>query len=110
MSYLDDTDFREVACCSRVKWTRTWQTQDGFRRSGQANAVGVTSPGWPQVRERDWCNVVTAHEGSATAYTWRLQHFTLGSALQPAKVRRAAVSAAQCLPALLKLCQALGML
>ena len=38
------------------------------------------------MRERDWCNVVTAHEGSSTAYTWRLQHFTLGTALQPAQV------------------------
>lgn len=47
----------------------------------------VTAAWVLQVRERDWCNVVTAHEGSATAYTWRLQHFSLGSALQPAKVR-----------------------
>ena len=43
-------------------------------------------PGLVQVRERDWCNVVTAHEGSHAAHTWRLQHFTLGSALQPSKV------------------------
>ena len=26
-----------------------------------------------QVRERDWCNVITAHEGDPTAYVWRLQ-------------------------------------
>jgi hypothetical protein len=31
-----------------------------------------------QVRERDWANVITAHEGDPVAYTWRLQHFTLG--------------------------------
>lgn len=31
-----------------------------------------------QVRERDWANVVTAHEGDPAAYTWRLAHFTLG--------------------------------
>ena len=31
-----------------------------------------------QVRERDWCNVVTGHEGDPVAYIWRLQHFTLG--------------------------------
>jgi hypothetical protein len=30
------------------------------------------------VRERDWCNVITAHEGESTAFVWRLQHFTLG--------------------------------
>ncbi len=32
------------------------------------------------MRERDWCNVITAHEGDTAAYTWRLQHFTLGEA------------------------------
>lgn len=31
-----------------------------------------------QVRERDWCNVLTAHEGDAAAYVWRLQHLSLG--------------------------------
>lgn len=30
------------------------------------------------VRERDWANVLTAHEGDAVAYVWRLAHFTLG--------------------------------
>ncbi|KAJ9507489.1 hypothetical protein QJQ45_006484 [Haematococcus lacustris] len=30
------------------------------------------------VRERDWANVITAHEGDPTAYVWRLAHFTLG--------------------------------
>ena len=42
-----------------------------------------------QTRERDWANVITAHEGDAAAYTWRLQHFTLGEhVLQPAAKRR----------------------
>ncbi|KAI8469981.1 MAG: WD40-repeat-containing domain protein [Monoraphidium minutum] len=31
-------------------------------------------------RERDWANVLTAHAGDATAYTWRLAHFTIGEA------------------------------
>lgn len=31
-----------------------------------------------QVRERDWCNVITAHEGDPSAYVWRLEHFTIG--------------------------------
>jgi U3 small nucleolar RNA-associated protein 21 len=30
------------------------------------------------VRERDWSNVITAHEGDASAYVWRLQRFALG--------------------------------
>ncbi len=31
-----------------------------------------------QLRERDWANVITAHEGDSSAYTWRLSHLTLG--------------------------------
>lgn len=30
------------------------------------------------VRERDWSNVITAHEGDVAAYVWRLQHAALG--------------------------------
>jgi U3 small nucleolar RNA-associated protein 21 len=33
-----------------------------------------------EARERDWANVLTAHEGDAVAYTWRLAQFTLGEA------------------------------
>jgi U3 small nucleolar RNA-associated protein 21 len=33
-----------------------------------------------QARERDWANVLTAHEGDGTAYTWRLANFALGEA------------------------------
>ena len=37
-----------------------------------------------QLRERDWANVITAHEGDPLAYTWRLSHLTLGEhVLQP---------------------------
>lgn len=32
----------------------------------------------PQVRERDWSNVITAHEDDTRAYVWRLQKYTLG--------------------------------
>lgn len=31
-----------------------------------------------EVRERDWANVVTAHEGDPKAYTWRLKDGCLG--------------------------------
>lgn len=31
-----------------------------------------------QVREKDWCNAITGHQGDSAAYTWRLQNFTLG--------------------------------
>ena len=42
-----------------------------------------------QIREKDWCNVITAHHGDSAAYTWRLQNFTLGEhALKPPKSKK----------------------
>lgn len=36
------------------------------------------------LRENEWCNVVTAHEGATCAYTWRLNKQALGEfTLQP---------------------------
>lgn len=31
-----------------------------------------------EIRERDWCNIVTCHSGAAAAYSWRLQKFAVG--------------------------------
>ncbi|PKA52914.1 Katanin p80 WD40 repeat-containing subunit B1 like [Apostasia shenzhenica] len=31
-----------------------------------------------EIRERDWCNVVTCHMDSPKAYVWRLQNFVIG--------------------------------
>lgn len=31
-----------------------------------------------EIRERDWCNVVTCHKDTSQAYVWRLQNFVLG--------------------------------
>ncbi|KAH7352308.1 hypothetical protein KP509_19G039200 [Ceratopteris richardii] len=31
-----------------------------------------------EIRERDWCNVVTCHVDDTVAYTWRLQNFVIG--------------------------------
>ncbi|KAI5080871.1 hypothetical protein GOP47_0004054 [Adiantum capillus-veneris] len=31
-----------------------------------------------EIRERDWCNVVTCHVDCTVAYTWRLQNFVIG--------------------------------
>ncbi len=36
-----------------------------------------------QVRERDWCNVITAHQGDPCAYTWLLKNYTLGAPPPP---------------------------
>ena len=35
-------------------------------------AVGMAAS---SMRERDWANVVTAHEGDTTAYTWMLSKY-----------------------------------
>ncbi|CAK0785298.1 hypothetical protein CVIRNUC_008505 [Coccomyxa viridis] len=46
----------------------------------------VTALDASQLRERDWANVITAHEGHTAAYTWRLSHLTLGEhVLKPPK-------------------------
>ena len=34
-----------------------------------------------EIRERDWCNVVTCHEGDSAAYTWQLSNFVIGEHL-----------------------------
>ncbi|KAJ8748657.1 hypothetical protein K2173_008102 [Erythroxylum novogranatense] len=31
-----------------------------------------------EIRERDWCNVVTCHVDTAQGYVWRIQNFVLG--------------------------------
>ncbi|XP_062115284.1 U3 small nucleolar RNA-associated protein 21 homolog [Humulus lupulus] len=52
-----------------------------------------------EIRERDWCNVVTCHMDTAQAYVWRLQNFVLGehilkpSAENPTPVKACAISA-----------------
>ncbi|XP_031263908.1 U3 small nucleolar RNA-associated protein 21 homolog isoform X3 [Pistacia vera] len=52
-----------------------------------------------EIRERDWCNVVTCHMDTAQAYVWRLQNFVLGEHIlrpcpeNPAPVKACAISA-----------------
>ncbi|XP_073525647.1 WD repeat-containing protein 36-like [Phyllobates terribilis] len=52
-----------------------------------------------EIRERDWCNVVTCHMDTPQAYVWRLQNFVLGehilipSAEIQAPVKSCAISA-----------------
>ena len=45
-----------------------------------------------EVRERDWANVITGHEGDPAAYTWRLAAFSLGDHVlsPPAEVGKGA--------------------
>ncbi|GAV59734.1 WD40 domain-containing protein/Utp21 domain-containing protein [Cephalotus follicularis] len=52
-----------------------------------------------EIRERDWCNVVTCHMDTLQAYVWRLQNFVLGEHIlrpcpeNPAPVKACAISA-----------------
>ncbi|XP_050218375.1 U3 small nucleolar RNA-associated protein 21 homolog [Mercurialis annua] len=47
-----------------------------------------------EIRERDWCNVVTCHTDTAQAYVWRLQNFVLGEhILRPCPENQAPVKA-----------------
>ncbi|CAN6551983.1 unnamed protein product [Malus baccata var. baccata] len=52
-----------------------------------------------EIRERDWCNVVTCHMDTAEAYVWRLQNFVLGEHIlkprpeNPTPVKACAISA-----------------
>lgn len=52
-----------------------------------------------EIRERDWCNVVTCHSDTAQAYVWRLQNFVLGEHIltpcpdNPTPVKACAISA-----------------
>lgn len=52
-----------------------------------------------EIRERDWCNVVTCHMDTAQAYVWRLQNFVLGEHIltpcpeNPTPVKTCAISA-----------------
>ncbi len=61
-----------------------------FRKQSNRVAIFV----W-QLRERDWCNVITAHEGDSAAYTWRLSHLSLGEhVLRPRRAREKGADAA----------------
>ena len=53
----------------------------------------VTALASCQLRERDWCNVVTVHSGCPAAYTWRLAAGALGEhALTPPRSSGAPVT------------------
>ncbi|KAB2053398.1 hypothetical protein ES319_A12G185600v1 [Gossypium barbadense] len=52
-----------------------------------------------EIRERDWCNVVTCHMDSEQAYMWLLQNFVIGEHIlrpcseNPTPVKACAISA-----------------
>ncbi|KAJ6857716.1 LOW QUALITY PROTEIN: U3 small nucleolar RNA-associated protein 21 [Populus alba x Populus x berolinensis] len=52
-----------------------------------------------EIRERDWCNVVTCHMDTVQAYVWRLQNFVIGEHIlrpcpeKPTPVKACTISA-----------------
>lgn len=47
-----------------------------------------------EIRERDWCNVVTCHMDTEQAYVWRLQNFVIGEhILRPCTEKSAPIKA-----------------
>lgn len=52
-----------------------------------------------EIRERDWCNVVTSHMDTPQAYVWRLQNFVIGEHIlrpcpdKPTPVKACTISA-----------------
>ncbi|GMH23837.1 hypothetical protein Nepgr_025680 [Nepenthes gracilis] len=47
-----------------------------------------------EIRERDWCNVVTCHMDTAQAFVWRLQNFVLGEhVLNPSDENQTSIKA-----------------
>ncbi|GFR50668.1 hypothetical protein Agub_g12918, partial [Astrephomene gubernaculifera] len=72
-SVHQDQQSRELSqghTASRAKKLRVRQEELRLERVVDMDAC--------EVRERDWANVITAHEGDPAAYTWRLAHFSLG--------------------------------
>lgn len=59
----------------------------------------VTAFDVAEIRERDWCNVVTCHMDTAQAYIWRLQNFVIGEHIlkpcleNPTPIKACAISA-----------------
>ncbi|KAF9679869.1 hypothetical protein SADUNF_Sadunf06G0060400 [Salix dunnii] len=59
----------------------------------------VTAFDCAEIRERDWCNVVTCHMDTTQAYVWRLQNFVIGEHIlrpcpeNPAPVKACTISA-----------------
>jgi hypothetical protein len=44
-------------------------------RESEVKLPAAVSLAFADVRERDWANVVTAHTGDSTAYTWMLSKY-----------------------------------
>ena len=72
-------------------------------RNGQIAGCVVSICHVVQLRERDWANVVTAHEGDLSAYTWRLSHLALGEHVLRPPSKKLKVCA--CIPAHHLLCK-----
>jgi U3 small nucleolar RNA-associated protein 21 len=77
-STIQDQQSRELGQNGAARRARKLGFAGG---EAEAKLPRITALSASDARERDWSNVVTAHEGDSAAYTWRLAHFTRGEAV-----------------------------
>ncbi|CAK9880713.1 unnamed protein product [Sphagnum jensenii] len=91
-STIQDQQSRELSQGS--KSARKMKLKDGEFKLPPVVAFDAV-----EIRERDWCNVVTCHMDESVAYTWSLQNFVIGEHVlkpspdNPAPVKSCAISA-----------------
>lgn len=72
-STIQDQQSRELSQNHTARRAKKLKIEEAELKLGRV--VGVDAC---EVRERDWSNVITAHEGDTAAYVWRLQNCALG--------------------------------
>ncbi|CAI9103007.1 OLC1v1001416C1 [Oldenlandia corymbosa var. corymbosa] len=88
-SVIQDQQSRELSQCHVSKRAKKLKLKAEEIKLKPVIAFDVA-----EIRERDWCNVVTCHMDTSQAYVWRLQNFVLGEhILAPSSENRTAVKA-----------------
>ena len=78
-STVQDAQSREMSQGHVVRRAKKLKVSEQELKLGRITALDACD-----VRERDWSNVITAHEQDAVAYVWRIQRFARGEfALAP---------------------------
>ncbi|XP_038987551.1 WD repeat-containing protein 36 [Phoenix dactylifera] len=72
-SVIQDQQSRELSQRHVTKRARKLRTKEE-----EIKLKPVIAFDFAEIRERDWCNVVTCHMDTPRAYVWRLQNFVLG--------------------------------
>ncbi|XP_064997081.1 uncharacterized protein LOC135632435 [Musa acuminata AAA Group] len=72
-SVIQDQQSRELSQRHVTKRAKKLRTKEE-----EIKLKPVIAFDFAEIRERDWCNVVTCHMDTPQAYVWRLQNFVLG--------------------------------